>query len=389
MRNRLTPVLAAVLLLTAMTVPVHAADSGGSTITVMDGITQIGNEAESPVAGYATEPAYFPVEVQTTVEDGKKLIVKTFEVPPGTSPKELVEQSFQRNGTRYEVRDILKKELEPVPESKTASKTITLDVDTDDEEKILSKLAPAIDYDEGGFTGQLTLNEDSLEAEVTESKGYTYTVKDTQQVYGVNRNDPYYVPRTVSKNGATLQLANVNWSPMGERYDVNSIPHLYNATATYTGKAYGSKPTAFEATATYTGQVSRLAPGNVLYTLVYEPAGTVPLTTEEQAAKDTAEAIDWTVFAWIGGGLLLLAVIGGGVFLLVKSGVFSRPKKPRPPKKPKPPKAPRRPAPSSEDVYDDFDDVAYADTEMPDRSRMRIPEAMRQMERPEMGGEAT
>lgn len=137
MRNRLTPVLAAVLLLTAMTVPVHAADSGGSTITVIDGITQTGGEEEKLASGYATDLNYFPVEVQTTVEDGQKLIVKTFEVPSGTSPQELVEQNLQRGGLRYEVRDILKKEQEPVPESRTASKTITLDVDTDDEEKIL------------------------------------------------------------------------------------------------------------------------------------------------------------------------------------------------------------------------------------------------------------
>ncbi|MCI8648662.1 MAG: class D sortase [Anaerotruncus sp.] len=163
-----------------------------------------------------------------------------------------------------------------------------MEIQTDDEEEICGKLSPALEYNEGGFTGTLALDEDSVTTQATESEGYAYTVRDVRQLFGVNRNDPYYLPQTVRKHGAMLKLTNVDWSPMGERYDVNSIPDLYNAVATYTGKAYGSKPTAFAVSATYTGEVSRMVPGNLQYTLLYEPAE--PLLSEEQLAEDAAKA---------------------------------------------------------------------------------------------------
>lgn len=403
MLKKLLPLLAAVLF---FSVPAQAADDGGgtasqsgSTISVMDGVTRIDT---GTISTPEAAPVYYPVQVQTMEEGGKLLVVKTFEVPNGTPAQNLVEKELTRDSLRYEVRDILQKELESDPEYKTVSKTISVDTDTDDEQVLLTKLSPVIDYSEDGFEGQLALNPQSLTVEATEAEGYSYTIKDVQDFCGLNRNDPYYVPESVSKNGATLKLANIDWSPMGERYDGNSVPALYTATATYSGEASGSRPTAFKASATYTGEVMRATSGSILYTLVYEPAGAATDesagTTADNKPLKLIKSIDWSSILYTGGIVILLAGCITILIFLIRSGAFKRrPKPPKPPKAararraPKPKRERRQPEPEPDDFYDMDDDEndyepAYADTEMPNRRKMRIPEAMRQMERPEMGG---
>ncbi|MCI8650742.1 MAG: hypothetical protein HFG20_11575 [Anaerotruncus sp.] len=333
-------------------IPVCAAEAG-SNITVLDSVAQSDENTDAAAA-------YYPSEVETVTELGKTLIRKTFEVPSGTCPQALVESALQRDGMRYAIRDITKKELEPVPEMRLVSKTVSLEVQTDDEQKIQEKLSSTLEYNEGGFTGILALDEDSVTTQATESEGYAYTVRDVRRLFGVNRNDPYYLPQTVRKHGATLKLTNVDWSPMGERYDVNSVPDLYNATATYTGKAYGSKPTAFAVNATYTGEVSRMVPGNLQYTLLYEPVE--ELLSEEQLAADAAKAKRVALFA--AGGFLLVVLVGAGYFLLLELR--------------------RRKKKASDSDFDDYD---FLEADQPER-RMRVPEAMRQMDRPEMEEDA-
>ncbi len=48
----------------------------------------------------------------------------------------------------------------------------------------------------------------------------------------------------------------------------------YTATATYKGTATGSRATGYVTTATYRGEISKTAPGNMLYTVIY---GGIPL----------------------------------------------------------------------------------------------------------------
>lgn len=317
MSRRIAALAACILVLTASTA-VYAAEApetvieetgSGTSISITDITPREGGTDEAK--GQLAYGSYYPVEIQTTEEDGIKLLVKTFVVPEGTSPQVLVEKGLTRRGIQYEVSDVLRRELEGSREQKTISQKLTLETDTNDREEILSLLKPSLEYRENGFSGTLLLDEGSVRAKVTDSSNYSYTLKDTREYLGLERNDPYYVPKTTEKNGAVLKLTNVSWTPMASAADNSSVPSLFKATAEYSGTAWGSKEDGYLVTASYTGEVSRTTQGNVIYSIIYEEVK-VPAILPESLE------FDWRPILT---AVLVIALVGGtavGGFFLVR-----------------------------------------------------------------------
>lgn len=248
---------------------------------------------------------YFPVEISAMNDDGVKLLCKTFEVEPDVSPYELEEKNLVQNGTKYVLRDILQKQIPDGRQTKTVSQTVTVDSDSNKTDDILGLLQSTLTYSENGFTGELALDETSINTEATGTSSYHYAVTDTRTYSGLVRNDPALVTKTVQKNGVTLSLCDVKWSP-GSDYDPN--PASYTATATYKGSANGSKPDGFTATAVYSGEVMKTTPGNVIYTLVYaaEPEPVV-----------LPEKLDLTLLWMCLGALLIISIAGAGIYFII------------------------------------------------------------------------
>lgn len=325
MKKKVGMILAALLAAAVvLSVAAHAVESpqavtvggdGGTTISVTDITPREENEEDSgnETKSY-TISNYYPVAVQTTEEGGIRLLVKTFLVPEDTAPQGLVEEGLTRRGVAYEVTDILRWELPGEAEKKTVSQPVTMDAETDKMEDILPLLKPAMEYREDGFSGTLALDRSSIQTKVAGTSSYAYQVKETKEFSNLDRNDLAYIPKTTEKNGVTLSLADVEWTPMASGAENSEVPSLFSATALYTGTAWGSKAGGYTVTAEYTGEVSRTAEGQVLYSIVYE----------EVLPKNTS-------FPWRIIGLAVLttglgAGIGTGIFFLVK---FCRKRKPK------------------------------------------------------------
>lgn len=184
---------------------------------------------------------YLPIQIQTAEDEGIRMLIKTCEVPQGTHPQALIEKELTRRGVEYQVSDILKRELTGKSEEKQVSQTVTIPSETDDADELLSLLDPTIPYNENGYTGTLTLDQNFIRAKAEDTTGYTYTIKDAQEFTGLARNNPYYIPKTIEKNGGTLGLADIPWTPMSGGLDSRGIAIQYNATALYTGTGCGSK----------------------------------------------------------------------------------------------------------------------------------------------------
>jgi hypothetical protein len=256
----------------------------------------------------AVLPAFLPLDVQSKTEDGVKLLVKTYEVSPDVEPQDLMESGLTRNGTEYILREVLREILPGSTEQRTAGQIVSVSSGSDKEADILPLLPESLDYSENGFTGQLTLEAGSISTEVESTRDYTYTISDSKEFTGLDRNDPAYIPKTSSKNGVNLTLADIQWTPGtagNEQYPV------YSATATYTGKGYGNAPNGYLVTARYSGTVEKVIPGNVRYSIIYE-AVPVPIVPE---------SFDWgkagIISLWVIGGCGLLAL---GVVTVKKLG---------------------------------------------------------------------
>lgn len=292
----------------------------GTSITITD-ITPRKDETDEQKENQKTEPykvgSYYPVEIQTAEDNGYQLLVKTFIVPQGVDPSALIEEGLTRRGVEYQVSDILCRELDGDSETKTATETVTMPVESDDEDELLELLDAEMTYSEDGFAGTLLLNERSITAEATDTEGYSYTLKDVKEYTGLERNDPYYVPKTSEKYGVTLQLADIKWTPMASGTDNSRSPSLFKATAIYTGTAWGSKETDFVATATYTGEVSKVTEGDLVYSIIYEelPPAVVP--------EGWSAGINWggallTVLGIFAGAAVIAAIVYGIKWLLRK-----------------------------------------------------------------------
>ena len=272
---------------------VIGADENGTSITITD-ITPREDEENEQKAERKTNYKvgnFYPIEIQTAEEDGTRLLVKTFLVPQGTDPAALVEEGLTRRGVEYQVSDILRRELAGESESKTVTETVTMPAETDDGEELLALFTGSIPYSQDGFTGTLTLEPESIKTKAADTEGYSYTLKDTKEFSGLDRSDPYYIPKTSQKNGVILHLADVQWEPMASAAENSEVPSLFSATATYTGTAWGSKASGYLATATYSGEVRKTSAGDLLVSVVYEE---IPM--------ETAASINWSA--------VLLPVLG-------------------------------------------------------------------------------
>ena len=191
-------------------------------------------------------------------------------MPEGTDPQALIEESLTRRGITYQVSDILLRELEGDAQTKPVTKTVTIPAETDDTEELLTLLSPILEYGEHGYAGTLSLDPSSISAKAADTTSYSYTLKDTREYTGLDRNDPYYIPKSAEKNGVTLTLADVQWTPMASAGDNSEVPSLYKATAVYTSTAWGSKADGYLVTASYTGEATKTEEGQKMVSIVYE-----------------------------------------------------------------------------------------------------------------------
>ena len=245
---------------------------GGTAISITDITPREGENKEDSENGTKnyTVSSHYPVSVQTAEEGGVQLLVKTFLVSEDTDPQTLVEKDLTRRGVAYEATDILRQEQPGKVEKETVSQAVTLESETDKMEDILPLLKSTMDYQKDGFSGTLVLDKSSVKAKETGTSSYSYQLKETKEYTGLDRNDPYYIPKTTEKNGVTLKLADVKWTPMASGAENSEVPSLFRATALYTGTAWGSKVDGYTVTAEYTGEVSRTTEGKVQYSIVYE-----------------------------------------------------------------------------------------------------------------------
>ena len=222
-------------------------------------------------AALVTNACALEVPTDTTIQNlnGSQQLIKTYTLPPGADPQQLIEEPFDQEGYRYTFADIVKEENQ-VSDRKLHTETVTLETDTKDLGKILEKLETTLDYDDGIYSGVLTLNHTAIR---TEASGYTSQARNvtaTKTIGPLDRNDMSYVPVTTVKDGVTLNLSNVDWQVIGTDLVGDALaPASYQAVATYSGKSYHKVATGYITSADYVGEVTRDDVESVTYKVTY------------------------------------------------------------------------------------------------------------------------
>lgn len=249
------------------------------------------------LAAEQVAPALYPTEVTEHSEGGTLRISKVYDLTATDDPVLIPTADFEREGSTYTLLDLTRQDL-TATDTKQHSETVAVESKSKDAEKIISLFATTLDVTaEGGYTGTLALDPDSIKAEV---KGYgtsSRAITATRTYPGLSDADTSLVPKTTEDNGRTLTLADVQWQ---------EAEGFYSATATYTGTASSNYATGYIVTATYTGEVSKTTSDVVRYTAIFGGAP-VPSEGAEQGS------IDWDGLKWLTlpiGAVAVLLIVG-------------------------------------------------------------------------------
>ena len=250
--------------------------------------------------------------------NGQQRIVKTYVPPPSADPDTLREAAFDYDGYHYTWAYTTKEE-HPFLLTKSASETVTVETAKNELTAILEQLAPIIEYDDGEYRGELSLDHTTLHTEASGYETRRSSVSETKVIPNLASNDMSYVPATTVKNGKTLNLAGVDWQVTGTALvGEELVPSQYQAVATYTGSSSYQAATGYVTTAEYKGEVTAAGIENITYVVVYTGTEIQPLVVEPEPAPSrglsggSGGSLLWLL--WV---VLAAALIGAAVYLLL------------------------------------------------------------------------
>lgn len=234
----------------------------------------------------------YPTEIRETDEGGKHRLEKVYILSAADNPNNIPTEEFEREGYRYTLMDIVQQDYSE-SDAKEYSEIVTINSKTKDMASIMPQLAATKDVEtEDGYAGTLTLDTASIKVEAAGYTSSSRTVTANRTYPNLSDADTSYIPKSITENGRTLQLADIQWQESGNGYTAN---------ATYTGSATSQYATGYTVTANYVGQVSKTISGEIIYTAVF--SGT-PIS---------AVIAEGGNFAWLL-ALLLMALIGGMLY---------------------------------------------------------------------------
>jgi hypothetical protein len=136
-----------------------------------------------------TAPELYPTDIQEIHSDGGRQTVKTYALDPTENPDGIPRDDFERDGWRYTLTDIVKKET-ATGDEREYIETVTRPSDTNDLEAILAVLSPTIDFtSDDGYSGALALDVSSIKVETAGTKTNSYTVTVTREYPNLPSND--------------------------------------------------------------------------------------------------------------------------------------------------------------------------------------------------------
>ena len=267
----------------------------------------------------ATPPsACYPSSV-TRSEDGAE-IRKVYELGPDEDPAGIPRSDFEQEGFHYTLTDLLRQEA-PEHEERFHTETVTLPSKSKDMESVLALLPAQREFTtDDGLTGTLDLRLETIKVEVSGYGSSTKAVSATRTYPNLAGQDTSYIPKEITDNGRTLELADINWQ-VDNTADVDgyAMADRYTAVATYTGSATSSYIKGYTVTADYSGTVSRIALNKVRYVAIFEGTPLAPVEPEPTPTPEPSPEVQEPVapiqfhWAYVLAPLGAVALAGAGV----------------------------------------------------------------------------
>ncbi|MDR2903086.1 MAG: hypothetical protein LBU77_01035 [Clostridiales bacterium] len=241
-------------------------------------------------------PTLYPTDVQGTEENGIRWIIKTYELGIGDQPEAIPRESFERDGWKYELGDIIKKETAST-DAKEHTETVTVNTDSKEMDAIMKQLEPSMTFNsDDGYSGILDLDIATIKVETAGKKTSSYTSTATREYPHLSSNDTSLIPKTITDGGRTMTLQKVDWRAGNTAtVDYTALPDSYTGVATYTATGSKTVVTGYVTTAEYKGEIAKLVPGKTAYIAYFvgtEIAPPTPKPTPKPAPLPEPKSIN-------------------------------------------------------------------------------------------------
>lgn len=264
----------------------------GVSITVV-----VPNHSENqtqPQDSQSDLPAVYPVSVWETRDSGRREIIRVYELMPNEHSSQIPRDSFERDGFRFELAEITRREM-PVYSMREHAETIEVSTQSNDLETIIRLLSPTLEFvTEDGYFGVLVLDVSSIRIESQGTRSNSFTQTRTREFPHLASSDTSLVPRTITENGGTYNLTDVQWRTQStDAVDYTQVPSRFTAVATYSRTATSTTTIGYTTTAEYRGQISRISAGRTEFTAQFIGIPIVTgVMTLDQFSADTEVLAD-------------------------------------------------------------------------------------------------
>jgi hypothetical protein len=225
-----------------------------------------------------TKAELYPANVEVKSEGNTRYIVKTYILSDAHDPSGISREEFSRDGWNYNLTDITENQAVNV-DRRTFKETVSFNSESSDFNEILKQLSPTLEYkSEDGYQGLLALDLSSVNCEIAGQHNSSYTVTATREYPSLSSNDLSLIPKSITENGRTYQLDDVNWEAQNySNVDYINIPDSYRAVARYTGTASRTVITGYTVTAEYFGEITKERIGETVYQAHFTGSHAEPL----------------------------------------------------------------------------------------------------------------
>ena len=210
----------------------------------------------------------YPVQVWESRDNGRREITRVYELRENEDSANISRTPFERDGFRFELGEIVRREISG-HSTIEHTETVTVTTQTNDLATILQLLSPTLEHmTEDGYFGMLTLDISSIEIESQGTRSSSHTATRTREFPHLSGTDTSLVPRSITENGNTYNLADVNWRTQSSTaIDYRQLPATFTAVATYTRIATRTSTIGYTTTALYRGQLSKISVGKTEFTV--------------------------------------------------------------------------------------------------------------------------
>ena len=243
----------------------ESGDSNGIAITVVVPRTDVNRD---PPPGVDTTQYVYPVHVWESRDNLSREIIRVYELSSNETPNQIRREPFIRDGFRFELGEVVRREV-PRHSVREHTETITINTSTNDLNTIIGLLSQTLDYlSDDGYFGVLALDLSTIQTVSDGTRTTSHSVTRTREFPHLSSTDTSLIPRTITENGRTYHLSNVEWINQSHLpIDHRQVANSFTARTTYSGTANRTANIGYTTTATYIGQVSRVSVGVTEFTV--------------------------------------------------------------------------------------------------------------------------